>query len=258
MGQDAAGHVIDAIAARACAQGPFEIAFTEGSLVFQVEDGLVNVSSFGSHGKTWTSLAERLRKRCDGSERVPLRELLADTFRALEVPSRNTGLAGIGKALFRCMCITLQLQLEVSCDEAWWREASCLQLTPSHSRSKNKVMSNAYKDAVLSAASSSSEPVSTRQLMGSDYILRAASKGMEAPSVGRQAGRAQQDKALRLLANGRVLFKDPPALHYSVDGVQASGEHNNVAFACLPRQGIMGVPPIQAEPNLNLQLKKWF
>ena len=64
-------------------------------------------------------------------------------------------------------------------------------------------------------------------------------------SAGATALRIERDFVVRQLAAARVIFKNPIALHYSIDGVAAAGEHNDFFVAVDPSQGYAYIGPPQ-------------
>ena len=220
----------------------------ESGIQFSVLASMVDLGALSGLGlPALKYMAERLSKVSRGARLAPLSEVLLDLLSCLYRPSRNRSMhRSIATSLITSICVAIQDQIEVSLDEEWWREASCLDLVPSQGKRKHRVMSNAYKKAVLDAAKQSSEPLSVRQLVGASYILRQGSREDLSASAGRLAGRVIHDAALRYLAIGREVFRAPQMLHYTIDGVQAGGDHQNVFFAWLPLQDVVGVPPLQA------------
>ena len=64
-----------------------------------------------------------------------------------------------------------------------------------------------------------------------------------------QAQKAKRDFCLSYLASGRSSFRAPKMLHYTVDGVRAAGDDNEIFVAWLPERNLAGVAPIQAMPK---------
>mgnify|MGYP007004382887 CR=1 FL=1 len=175
---------------------------------------------------------------------MQIREFLKTNWDCLLRPSRSRELAnGMSSSLIASCLDVLQQQIELSCHESWWHEGSCLDLAPSRAVKKCRVMSNAYKDDVLTAVRTAEEPQSVRSLISAQWIFRG--DPVSAPDSSRQAGRMVKDEMLRYLGHGRQVFRNPRSLHLSVDGVAAGGDHQNVFFAWLPVKRLAGVPPLQ-------------
>ena len=103
-------------------------------------------------------------------------------------------------------------------------------------------MSAAYKKSVREAVHETDEPVSIRQLIGAKSILSAD----PAPAGAEFAAKSiKHDHGFHYLSAGRRDFENVPSLHFTIDGVQAAGDSNNVFVAWHPRKDLAGIPPIQ-------------
>ena len=229
-------------------QGPVAITFGEVSLVFVVADGCVDVGPWSTHECAGVRvLGKRVAKETIGSV-VPLRFLLNELYSISKRPSRLRSLSGhLAVAGLRAIIDTLHDQIELSMDESWWQATSCLELAPKPSKFRSQQLSFAYKAAVTTAVRTTAEPLSLRQLLGARSVIEAASANTEPACSSATARRLAKDKVVGLLSVARQVFLNPPALHYTLDGVQAGGDANNVFIAWLPRLDIVGFPPIQVQ-----------
>ncbi len=107
-------------------------------------------------------------------------------------------------------------------------------------------MSCAYREAVLDVARGSDEPLSTRQLLSGQQAGKEHPSGKLLPNFCKSARRIIPIDVLRYLAYMRVVFKQPPMLHLTIDGVNGGGDNQNVFFAFLSEKKIAAVPPLQA------------
>ena len=227
-------HVIDRIVDRAFIEGDVVVECEELGYKFVMQNGMVDLTYLAQLGHVgFKFLVERRARRSVGGTAMLVRDLLFELHLACERPSRWRSLREVGGSLYRSILLSLQDQLEVSTHEPWWTATSCLDLAPSRCLQRHRVMSNAYKEAVLQATRETDEPISVRQLFGADRILRAAKIGESVPTVGRAAARAIRHDAMKYLAVGRQVFKNPASMHYTIDGVTAGGDNQNVFFVLL-------------------------
>ena len=93
-----------------------------------------------------------------------------------------------------------------------------------------------------------------RHMFGAKSIQEAPSSNMEESTSCAVARRFAKDQAVLYLSAGRAQFGNPPALHLTIDGVQAAGDNSNVFFvAWLSRRNLVGVPPNQVASNTFLR-----
>ena len=104
-------------------------------------------------------------------------------------------------------------------------------------------MSFACKLALMDAASSSgSDQLTPRQLLTAQSL---SPDGKQGPSARGVVARIESDQVTRQLMAARMVFASPRVLHYTVDGVAASGEHNNFFVAYSDRGNYAYVAPPQ-------------
>jgi hypothetical protein len=227
--------------------GPTAVTSQDGALMFEVQDGAIDCKCLPTGLHDGLKFLLRRAQGTDGKTNV--HTLVVELQRCINRPSRLRRIPPVlARAWLMSVLTALELQLEVSLPEPWWREKSCLELAPSPRVKRSRNISKAYIGAVLDASTQSKEPITPRGLLASSAILKLASgsgASGQCPNQGRTARCAKQDKMLKYFAEIRSDFEAPRALHYSVDGVQAGGDHNELFFAVLPKARLACLPPLQ-------------
>lgn len=241
-----AAAAIDAIVSRALDVDPIVVLLPDGVAMCSIEpDGTVTLDSLRSPGiPSLTFMADRLEARHSGGS-VLVRHLLSDLLICSQRLSRFRSMQnGIAQCYLCSLLDALTFQVEVSVDEPWWDATSLLELAPKAATSKSRVMSLAYKQAVLTAAVDTAEPLRPRHLFAAANVLTPAKRKADcltSPSAKDKASAGKRDYALGYLAEGRGIFSRPPVLHVTVDGVAAGGEENELFINWLPSRNTAGI-----------------
>jgi hypothetical protein len=247
--KELSAHLLDCLVDRICFSGSIKVPLrADGSATLLVTAGVFDVGALLQSGHAGLKfLADRLLTEPSvKGNNVRFRDLLIGLALAIQRPSRFRSLQGTFVVEVLSMAINLmEWHIDISVDEPWWTVASLLDLEPNPTHKRHREMSYAYKSAIASAVRSSSEPISVRGLMGARSVLNHGSVCDHAVSCGSTARRIEKDIVLRELGAARKVFNCGGVLHYSVDGVQASGDHNNIFVAWLPKLNIATVGPPQ-------------
>ena len=243
---DLAKSVLDSILDRVCFSGSFAVAVNDNPAFLTVSNGLVNLAELRQSGHAGIRvLCDRFKGVPSATSGVPLQSFLLELLVCVQRPSRMKSMpAPFAQAMLAGALEAIHLQLEVSKHEPWWSLTSCLQLSPQHDGKHRRVMSVAYKEAVRVVVKDTSEPLSVRSLVGAASIL--AADGKDSRVDAKDAAKSiKHDHAFRYLSSGRKEFASPTSLHFTIDGVRAGGDENNIFVAWLPRKKLAGIPPIQ-------------
>ena len=240
--------VIDAIVDRATCQGPFQIQYLDADITVLLRNGNINSDGFLTAGhQGLTFMVERIRRaKCarPGPFDFPCRSFLRALIEVIRRPSRSKSFPpDLARTFLVDTVLALQQQIAVSRGEAWWGEASCLELQPLACKKRRTQMSFACKLALMDAASSSgSDQLTPRQLLTAQSL---SPDGKQGPSARGVVARIESDQVTRQLMAARMVYASPRVLHHTVDGVAASGEHNNFFVAYSDRGNYACVAPPQ-------------
>ena len=257
INSNATSSLLDKLVEAACKQGPWDATMPDGSVLMAITDeGLVDLDELAS-AVDHPSIAQlrQFMKKDKKHSFVKLAAIMHRWYSQLQRPSRSRSFnVELGRAWLRCIAISLQLQLEVSVEEPWWRATSHLALSPAESSKsgRHKLISKAYKYAVVEAAREAPCAMSSSALLVANSLFVEQKAPADAPGMNSTACRMKLDYMLGYLAAGRVLFKAPRCLQYSIDAVRAGGEENNLYFAFLPGKTLAGLPPVQVHGYVKL------
>jgi hypothetical protein len=239
-----AARVLDCLMDRFSQDGPVCVrSAVDGSVLLEIVAGHIDIATVGASDYAWADLlSSRLQKMYPGQATVRIRCALEVLVTFMERPSRcrSVQLDNV-RGLLHLVIQTMHHHMELSSADTWWDLLTPLELKPSPGKKRLRPMSLAYKEAVLDAAKSSHDPLSVRQLLGADNILRNHS----ASSSDATSRRVLQRNGLLYLAQGRAHFNDFKSLHLTFDGVAAGGDENDIYVAWDPRTHVAGVVPIQ-------------
>ena len=239
-----AARILDCIMDRFSQEGPVCVrSSVDDSVLLEIFEGHIEIAALEASDHAWAApLASRLRKLSPGQTVARIRCAMEVMLTIMERPSRCRSVRDDSvRGLLHLVLETMHRHMELSASDTWWGLLSPLELTPSPGKKRLRPMSLAYKEAVLEASKSSTDPLSVRQLLGADRILRCKS----ASSSDATARRVLQRNGLLYLAQGRRHFANFKTLHLTFDGVAAGGDENDIYVAWDPRAHVAGVIPIQ-------------
>jgi hypothetical protein len=244
--------MLDSILGRAFLDGPTKV-HVNGVFAFTITDGSIHCNDLPCTLQPGLRLL--INRRSDAGS-MRLGSLLLEIQRSINRPSRLRTVSKVeATSWMHSLLAIVEVQLEVSLDEDWWRVASCLDLAPNMKASRTRVKSKAYISAVLLVTDKTKEPITPRAFLGSTAISNslgpAASQGV-CPSQGRTAREAKTEKAMRYVGAIRNQFKHTRLLHFTVDGVRAGGDSNELFFAWDAIAGVGAVPPLKVRTNNDL------
>jgi hypothetical protein len=121
-----------------------------------------------------------------------------------------------------------------------------LGFKPRKGTKRTRMVSMAYKEAAVSAAVLSKEPLSVRQLIGGQNVNAQAYDANAGIGSKQFAQRSQRDHCLQVFANARKLFTNTRILHLSCDGISAAGRHNDIFVVNRADEQIATVAPPKA------------
>lgn len=192
-------------------------------------------------------MAISLQKR-EGTKTANLSSVLHWWYHHAERMSRCPVKVGQARDFIKYTIWSCGLSLDLSTDENWWKDASLLDIVPVSVREggRREVMSQAYKAALMAASRDNKANLSEPQLHHAFLLMNGGMSTTETPATRGTCSNMKKDFLLRMLGEARVIFKNPRALHITMDGVAAGGDQNDVFVFWLPDRGIAGVGPMQA------------
>ena len=217
------------------------------SIQIIIRDSMVDISSLaGARPAALRNLFSRMAPTPDSCH-VPVDDFVVKLYAMFRTPSRaSAATLDIVVDLLGKLLAQFELQIDASAHEDVWRMSTCLSLKPKQRSKRPRVTSTAFREAVIGASKTTSEPVNIRQLVASTGIFDNAAVASDAAVTSNSknfSSGAQRDYVLGALAVGKLIFKDVPLLHLSNDGVQASGRHNEIFIALDPISQHAFVPP---------------
>ena len=245
--QERACAILQTVIDRASMAGPVEIELSpSGHKIWMGNAGFRANCLETTTNRDIVGIYNRLIEDFKGQAVIPVSEFLQWLLVKIQRPSKHRSVKiGASSSVFDSIVSAMALQIELSTGEDWWQPESALHLAPTPAKRKHRVMNAAYREAVAQTSIVVDDPLSRRGLMGAQRVRSSSDTNAE-KGVKSSASRTGIDHGLCCLAACRILFKYHPALRFTVDGITAFGDHNEIFMCWLPRTTTAAVAPIQA------------